>query len=129
MNIEDAFFPDIFPKLPDRLKKGQTFYIAYGSADFGNNNINITGGQREDSLFDFICYMGNNLNSTAEIVASSLLCHDRPIDRPGSNVTVLAKTLIDKSFVVPKIKICLGAIIGYKNFSVLKGTHGTGVDV
>ncbi len=67
--------------------------------------------------------MRNDLNGLAAVNALSLIRNDIPVNPAGSQVGILRKGFIDKSFVVAEIQIRFSAVVRYKHFAVLNGIH------
>ena len=73
--------------------------------------------------------MRNDLNGGAEIIAAALLGDDVLVDAAGGDVVEPVGGAAGKAFVVTKIEIGLGAVIGDEDFAMLVGAHRTGIDI
>ena len=73
--------------------------------------------------------MGNDLDGFAQVVAAPLFFQHGGIDPPRRHAVAAARVDAGKAFVMPKVQIGLGAIIGHKDFAMLKGRHRAGIDV
>ena len=128
MNIKNIFLSNIRLKLTDRFQKWEALNITNGTADLYNYDI-YTIGRNFDAPFYLIRNMRNNLNGPPKILPSPLLGDDRVIDLPGGKVVVLTQFGMGKPFIMSEIQIGLGAVICYKDLTVLKRVHGSGVNV
>ena len=70
--------------------------------------------------------MRNHLDGGAEIVAASLLGEDVLIDAAGRDVVGLACGPSGETFVMAKVEVGLGAIVGHEHFAVLIRRHRSG---
>ena len=73
--------------------------------------------------------MRDDLHRRAEIFAASFFVQNIPIDLAGREVGVFVQIFVDEAFVVTKIEIGLGAVLGDVDLTVLIGTHGARIDV
>jgi hypothetical protein len=73
--------------------------------------------------------MGNDLDCAAKIVAAALFIYNSVVDGTGGVIAFLGFHCIGEALVVPQIQVCLGAIVGDKDFPVLKRIHGSRVNV
>ena len=130
MYIHNVVSADITGNLPNSLQKRLTFNIAYRAAYLSDNHIRISLiANIINLLLYFIGNMRNNLNCSSKIRALSFLCYHGMIDLAGSYIAVFSKALIDKSLIVPQIKVCFSAVVCDKHFSVLIWAHGSRVYV
>ena len=73
--------------------------------------------------------MRDNLNRRAVEIAPAFLLDNFRVNRPGCKVVAMPHGLIDKPFVMPQVEVGFRAVVGYKDFAVLKWVHGAGIDV
>jgi hypothetical protein len=82
-----------------------------------------------DIIFDLICDMGNNLNSSPIVFSSALLTDHPIIDTTGSNTAALGQILVQKTLIVPQIQVSLCPVFCNKNLPMLIGAHVPRVNV
>ena len=73
--------------------------------------------------------MRDDLNRRAVEIAPAFLLDNFRVNRPGCEVVPMSHRLVDESFVMAQVKVSFRAVVGYKNFAVLKRVHGSGIDV
>src|SRR4029077_8001758 len=73
--------------------------------------------------------VGDDLNGFAEIVTAALFGENGFVDAAGGPVIVAGKLGVGEALVVAEVEVGLRAVFGDKDFAVLKGAHGTGIDV
>ena len=75
VNVENVVaVRNILLNLTNSFQEWQRFDIAYGTADFGDNNISIViAAYTENTFLDFIGNVRNNLNSGSQVFAFSFL--------------------------------------------------------
>src|SRR4029077_20551957 len=114
--------------LADGFEKGKRFDVADGAADFDDDDVDAFGNF-PDGGFDFVRYMGDDLGGLAEENAAALFGENGFVDAAGGPVIVSGKLGVGEALVVAEVKIGLRGVFGDKDFAVLKGAHGTGIDV
>ena len=130
MDVEDVFGTHFFPHLPDGLHEWLGFDVPHGTTDFGNYHFGVLAFASPLNLvLNRIGNMRNNLDSPPEIVSPPFLAQNFRVDLTSSDVRILIQIVINKPFVVTKVKVCFGPIIGNKHFTVLVWTHRTGIHV
>ena len=115
------------PHLANGLQKGLRLNIAHSAADLTDDHVHMLLRHGVDPRFDFIGDMGNDLNCGAQVVPPALTVQYRPVDLAGGDGAVAGEILVYKPLVVAQVQICLGAVLGDKDLSMLIGTHGAGV--
>ena len=130
MDQDRIFPPNIMLELTDCFQEWLAFNITYGATHFNNSNMGfifiiIT----VKTAFDLIGDMRNYLNGASAKVSASFFVKNRPVNLTGCNIGILGQALINESFIVTKIQVCLSTVIRYKNFTVLDRVHGTWVNV
>ena len=73
--------------------------------------------------------MWNDLNRRPQILAFTLLAQDFAIDFTSGDIRVFIEIDVNKTLIMPQIKIRLGSIICDKHFSMLVRAHGAGINV
>ena len=73
--------------------------------------------------------MRNDLHGAAEVFSVALFVKNVGVDLSGREVGIFVEVLVDKTLVVTKVKIGLGAVLGHINLAVLVRAHGAGVNV
>ena len=79
--------------------------------------------------FDFVGHVRNHLHGLAQIIAAPLFGDDLFVDAAGGPVIVAGKFGVGEALVVAEVEIGFGAVVGDKNFAVLKRRHGAGINV
>ncbi len=81
MDVGQISSSHISSELSNGFQEGQRLNITNGSADFGNHNIGIAiGGHTVNAVADFTGDMGDDLNGSSVVTASSLLINDGLIE-------------------------------------------------
>lgn len=79
--------PHIMLKLADGFEKWLAFNVSDRSADFDDGDAGVMGiGVPVETVFDFICNMGNDLYRSAAEISPAFFLEDRPVNFPGGNV-------------------------------------------
>ena len=73
--------------------------------------------------------MGNHLNGLAQVIAPALFIDHFLIDSACGHVICLGSLDIQKTFVVPQIKICFSSIIGHIALTMFVRIEGTRIHV
>ena len=73
--------------------------------------------------------MGNDLNSAAQILTTALAAQNSFVHLASGKIIIARHARIEKTLVVTQIEIGFCTILSDKNLTVLKGTHGTRVNV
>src|ERR1019366_1505344 len=116
------------PHLADGFDEGQRLDVAHRAADFGDHHVHVLRdffGRR----LDFVGDVRNHLHGLAQIIAAALLGDDLLVNLAGSPVVIARKLGVGETFVVAEVKIGFGAVVGDKNFAVLKRRHRPRIDV
>ena len=114
--------------LANGFEEGKRFDIANGAANFDDDHVHAFG-DAPDAALDFVGDVGNDLNGFAKIIAAALFGEDGFVDAAGGPVIVAGKLDVGEAFVVAKVEIGFGAVIGDEDFAMLKRAHRTGIDV
>ena len=73
--------------------------------------------------------MRNDLHRGAKIFTTAFLIKHIPVDLTGGEVGIFVEVFINKAFVMSKVKVGFGTVLGNIHFTVLIGAHGTGINV
>ena len=73
--------------------------------------------------------MGNDLDRTAKIIASTLGGNDSGINLTGGDAGAFRTVDVHEPLVVAEVQVRLSAIFGDENFAMLKGIHRSSIDV
>jgi len=120
--------PQLQFQLPDGLKKRLALNVTGGAPDLDHSNISPVGAFN-NTAFDFVGDVGNNLHRATQIIASPLLAQHRVVDPAGSKVIALAHGGSGKAFVVTQVQVRLGTVVGHEYLAMLERTHGSGIEV
>ena len=107
-------------QLSDCFDKMKAFDISDGASYLYDGYIVICS-EIFDSFFDFIRDMGDYLNSSSKVIASSFFFYHREINLPRSDTTFARHRLIEKSLVVSEIEIGFESIGCHKGLSMFEG--------
>ena len=119
---------EIIAELANGLEEGQALDVADRATDLDQHEIEaLVAGEHE--LLDGVGHMGDHLDGGAEIIAAPLLGDDVLIDAPGRDVVVLGRGASRETFVMAKVEIGLGAVIGDENLAMLIGRHRARIDI
>ncbi|KUK54100.1 MAG: Uncharacterized protein XD78_0655 [Desulfotomaculum sp. 46_296] len=110
------------------FQKGQGLDISNSASYFVDHYIGIAfRNDVQYPVLNFICYMGNYLDSRSQIVTPPLLGNYRPVDAAGSYVAAPAQITVNKPFVMPKVQVCFSPVFSDKYFPMLIGAHCAGI--
>ena len=117
-------------ELSDCLKERLAFDVSDCSADLDDRDMCLIICEVSVELtLDLICDMRDNLYCASAVVTAALFLKNGPVNLTGCNVGIFIKILVNKSFVVTKVKVSFSAVFGNENFTVLNGVHCSGVDI
>ncbi len=126
---ECVFAAEFLAHLADGFEERQRFDVADGAADFDDGDVSAVGRDLAHGVFDFVGDVRDDLDGFAEVVAAALFEDDLLVDAAGGEVVVARERRVGKALVVAQVEIGFGAVVGDKDFAVLEGRHGAGVDV
>ena len=131
MDVQAVLEAHLGPHLPDGLQEGQGLDVTHGAADLGDNHVRRVSlaGDKEDIALNLVGDVGDDLDGRAQIFAPALPVDDGLVHPPGGHVGGLGQALVHKALVVAQIQVGLRAVVGDKDFAVLIGVHGSGVNV
>ncbi len=67
--------------------------------------------------------MRDHLHCRSEVFAPALLVEHVPVDLACRKIRKLVEILIDETFIMPQIQVCLSPVLCHIYFSVLERTH------
>ncbi len=130
MDVHDVFFSDIVFHLANGFDERKRLNIPYCSTNLRDDDVCARFfSSTEDTVFDFVRDVWNDLNCSTVVVSTAFLLEDRRVNTTRRDVRVLAQVDVDEALVVTKVKVRLCAIICDENFPVLVRAHRTRVDV
>jgi len=80
-------------------------------------------------FLDFIGNVRNDLNRRAEIVAMTFFLQNGPVNFTGCNIRIFTEVNIDKTFIMPQVKVRFRTVICNEDFTVLVRAHRAGIDI
>ena len=88
MDEADVFFADFERELAQRFEEKQSFHVADGATDFGDQHVDIgvVVGDFVDARFDLIGDVRDELHGFAEVVATAFFLDDGIEHLPGGEV-------------------------------------------
>lgn len=120
MNIQGVSGPHLMPHLPNGLDKGLALNITDGSANLGDYDISLRlAAHIIDKPLDLICDVGNGLHGGPQIRAPALLGDNVGVDLSGGQIGILVQILVNEPLIVPQVQICLSAVLGNIDLTVL----------
>ena len=130
MNKKHIIFFLFQRNLTDCLDERLRFDITYGSSDLGNDHICFRlAADRIDETLDFIRDMRNDLNSFPEVFPATFLLQYIPVHLARCKIGILVEILINKPFIMAKIKIGFRSVLRDKYFAMLVRTHRSRIDI
>ena len=81
------------------------------------------------TIFDFIRYMGNDLDGFPKVIPAALLAQNLLVDLAGGQIVAAGEAAGGEAFVVTKIEISLGPVFQDVDLSMLVRAHRARVDV
>src|SRR5688572_16133014 len=128
MNVDNGSARQLIAKLAYGLEERQALYVAHGTAYLHENEVEpLVPGNHE--FLDRVGDMRNDLHGGAQEIAAPLLGDDVAIDAARSDIVVLVAGSAGESFIMSKIEIGLGAVVGDEHLAVLIGAHSARIDV
>ena len=120
---------EITANLAGGLEERLGFDIADGTADFGDDHIDIIGSLGAHAGLDLVGDVRDDLHALTEVFAGALLTQHLLIDLTSGDVGLLGEENVKETLVVADVEIGLGAIFGHVDFTVLERVHGARIDV
>ena len=115
--------------LADGLQEGLGLDVAHSAADLGDHHVHILTGHGVDAALDLVGDVGDDLDRGAQIVAPALPIQHGPPDLAGGDGAVARQVLVHEPLVMAQVQVCLRAVVGDEDLSVLIGAHGAGVHI
>ena len=128
MHEQPVVAPQFLSQLADRFEERQRFNVADRATDLDDDDVDIVPHLAHASL-DFIGHMRDHLHGFAQVIPSAFAQNDLFVDAAGGEVVGTRQRGVSEAFVVAKVEVGLGAIIGYEDFAVLIRTHRARVDI
>ena len=119
---------DFEGELAEGFDEGESFDVAGGSADFGDEDIDVFSAL-VDAFLDFVCDVGNDLDGVAEVDAFALFLDDVFVNLAGAHAVDAREFSAGETFVVAEVEVGFGAVFEDVDFAVLEGAHGAWVHV
>ena len=117
-------------KLTDSFQEGQTLVVTNGAADFHDGHLSVIRfGVQTDFILNHIGDMRNHLDSGTRIHAISFILNNLIINLSGGYVAVFVQALINKTFIMANIQICLATVFGHKHLAMLIRVHSTWINI
>ena len=130
MNQYGVFMADVMPELTDGFQKGLAFDVSHRAAHLYDGNPRPSSlFPAVETAFDLVGDMGNHLDGSSAVIAPAFFVKNGPVYFSGGYIGILIQTFVDKPLVMPQVKICFRAVVGYKDLSVLYGIHSSRVYV
>ena len=79
MNKDNVVAPFFMAHLANSFKERKAFNVADRAADFHNDYVHALR-HLGDAGFDFVGYVGDDLNGFAEVIAAAFALNDRFVD-------------------------------------------------
>ena len=110
------------------FEEGLALNVARGATHFYHRDLGIPGSF-DDPMFDFIGDVRNHLNGAAQIIAPALLAQHCVIHTARRKIIGAAHHRARETLVMTEIEVCLRAVVGDEDLSMLERAHRAGVDV
>ena len=128
MDQNGIFMSDLMLKLADCLKKRLAFDIADGTAHFDNRDP-ILAGIVIKAAFDLIGDMRDDLYRTSAEVTVAFFLEYGPVNFSGCHIGIAVEAFVNETLVVPKVQVCLRAVVCDEDFPVLDRVHGSRIHI
>src|SRR5215211_3860887 len=113
MNVEHVFAAKVEVHLAGRLKERQTLDVAHRAANLGDNDLGAgLAGYPPNAIFDLVGDVRDDLDRTAEKIATPFVADHRRIDLAGGDAASARQIGVDEPLVVAEVEIRLGAVVG-----------------
>ena len=80
-------------------------------------------------MLDLVRYVRDDLDCLPEILPLALTIQDVPVDLAAREIRVAGQILVGEPLIMPKVEVCLRAVIRHEDLPMLKGTHRPGIHV
>ena len=81
VDVHAVFPADVEGELADRLQERQALDVADGSADLGDHDVDVVGGQAVDGRLDLVGHVGDDLNGLPLVESALRAPSGSPRDR------------------------------------------------
>ena len=86
VDVADVVAAGVFAVLPDRLEEREDLDVADGSADLGDDDVDVVGRHLADSALDLVSDVWDHLDRLAEVIAAAFGGEHRLVDRTRGGV-------------------------------------------
>ena len=122
MTVDHVLTAHAVRHLPDCLEEGLPLDVPHRPADLHDQDVLLLP-RPDQPLLDVVGDVGNHLDRPAQVGAPALPVDHVRIDLSGRDAVLLAKGLVDKTLVMPKVQIRLRPVVGDEDLAVLEGVH------
>ena len=129
VDVADVLAAHVEAELPDRFEERQDLDVADRSADLGDDDVDVVGGEIRHPSLDLVGHVRDDLHGLAQVIATPLRSEHRCVDRTRRGVGPAGQVLVDEPLVVPKVEVGLATVLGDVHLAMLEGVHRAGVDV
>ena len=131
VDVQAVLAAELGAELADGFEEGQAFDVANGAADLHKGYVRGVFGftDAEESVFDLVGDVGDDLDGAALVFAAAFLVEDAPVDAAGSDGVQLGEGNVQVAFVVTEVEVGFGAVVSDEHFAVLERVQRAGVDI
>src|SRR5215469_769970 len=130
MHVHDILGPDFKNELANRFEKWKAFNVSSRASDFCDHHVVFALVRKfADTILNHVGDVWNHLHGFAQIIAAAFLQNDCFVNLTAGKIIVPRENAISESLVVAKIEISLRAVVQHVDLAVLKGIHGSGIDI
>ena len=130
MDQNGVFVADFLLELPDRLQKWLAFNIAHRSTNLYDGDAGVVAGKvAVKPVFDFVSDVGDDLDGSSAEISPPFFGQYGPVNFTCGYIGIFVQALVNESFIVPQVQVCLSTVVCDKNFSVLHRIHCARVNV
>ncbi len=116
--------------MTDSLHVGQGFDVSNCPTNFGDDDIvGIVLTQGENSGFDFVGDVRNDLDGFAQVIPPSFFVDDRAVNATGGDVVGLCCTNTQEAFVMTQVQVRFGPVFCNITLTMLVGVERSGIYV
>src|SRR5438445_1065099 len=127
---QDVLLPDLLTELADGFEEGHAFDVSHRPTDLDEDDVGVLLlPDLAEQALDLIRDVRDDLHGLSEVVASTFLLNDRPVDLPRRDVVVPGQIHIEEPLVIPEVQVDLRPVVEYEHLPVLVRVHRTGVHV
>jgi hypothetical protein len=129
VNLQEVVLSSSSSQLSHGLNEWGTLNVTNGTSQLDDTHIwslvgivNRDSGHSLDPVLDGVCKMWDNLNSSSQVVTSTLLLDDVLVDLSGGDVVLAGESDVQVTFIVTQIQIDLATVVEDKALSVPRKT-------